>query len=260
VPDVVWYDEALRSGEELVRLKAHALGAVVALVPATLALFISVNRRNWIREAVALQQDRPDFSLPREWRHYVEVMRDIDPFATDRVAAGGATVLTLADFAPEEREPYARHLADMRMGDRATVYLRIAGTVVATVALLRCATLPCFTPAESAALRRIQPLIEDTFLCAAEPESRPVRMALRGRGLTPREAEVADLVSRGATNAEIARSLHLGQATVKTHLTRIYTKLRVRSRTQLALQLAAQRDGECECDGDGDGAGAPAAG
>jgi DNA-binding NarL/FixJ family response regulator len=241
---MVWYDEALRSGDDLVRLKARALGALVALVPATVAVFISVNRRNSVREAVALQRDRPDFSLAREWRRYVEQMRDIDPFATDRAAAGTANVLTLADFDPEEREPYVRHLADMRMGDRATVYLRVAGTVVATIALLRCVTLPSFTPAEAAALRRIQPLIEDTFLCATAPESEPVRKALCGRGLTPREAEVADLVSRGATNAEIARSLHLGQATVKTHLTRIYGKLGVRSRTQLALLLATQRDAQ----------------
>ena len=43
--------------------------------------------------------------------------------------------------------------------------------------------------------------------------------------------------SGGATNAEIARSLHLTQTTVKTHLTRIYGKLGIRSRTQLAIVL-----------------------
>ena len=61
------------------------------------------------------------------------------------------------------------------------------------------------------------------------------RDALRAAGLTGREAEVAQLVGRGATTAEIARSLHLTQTTVKTHLTRIYGKLGVHSRTQLAI-------------------------
>jgi DNA-binding CsgD family transcriptional regulator len=56
-------------------------------------------------------------------------------------------------------------------------------------------------------------------------------------GLTPREADVAALVGRGATNAEIARTLHVTEATVKTHLTRIFAKVGVRSRTQLALLL-----------------------
>jgi DNA-binding NarL/FixJ family response regulator len=239
-PQVVDYDDALRSVDDLVRLKAHALRAVVALVPATVAVFISVNTRNSVREAVALQQERPDFSLAREWPRYVADVRDIDPFATERVAAGGATVLMLSDFEPEEREPYARHLADIRMGDRATMYIRVAGTALATIALVRCETLPRFTSADAAALRRLQPLVEDTYACVEAPASQGVRRALCGHGLTTREAEVADLVGRGATNAEIARCLHLGQSTVKTHLARIYPKLGVRSRTQLALLLARE--------------------
>ena len=56
-------------------------------------------------------------------------------------------------------------------------------------------------------------------------------------GLTAREAEVAQLVAVGATNAEIARALSVSLATVKTHLTQIYAKVGVRSRTQLAVVL-----------------------
>ena len=50
-------------------------------------------------------------------------------------------------------------------------------------------------------------------------------------GLTAREAQVLALVSRGHTNAEIGRSLHISEATVKTHLLRVFAKLDVSDRT-----------------------------
>ena len=56
--------------------------------------------------------------------------------------------------------------------------------------------------------------------------------------LTPREAEIAHLVSRGLRNKEIARELHLAEGTVKMHLHHIYGKLHFDSRTQLALSTA----------------------
>ena len=56
--------------------------------------------------------------------------------------------------------------------------------------------------------------------------------------LTPREAEIARLVSRGLRNKEIARELHLSEGTVKMHLHHIYEKLHLGGRTQLALSTA----------------------
>jgi DNA-binding NarL/FixJ family response regulator len=49
--------------------------------------------------------------------------------------------------------------------------------------------------------------------------------------LSVREVEVLSLVARGLSNGEVARRLHLSQATVKTHLARIYGKLGVDDRT-----------------------------
>jgi DNA-binding NarL/FixJ family response regulator len=58
--------------------------------------------------------------------------------------------------------------------------------------------------------------------------------------LTPRETEVLGCVARGGTNAEIARQLFIGEATVKTHLLRIFAKLQVDDRTH-AVTVALER-------------------
>jgi DNA-binding NarL/FixJ family response regulator len=53
--------------------------------------------------------------------------------------------------------------------------------------------------------------------------------------LTEREVEVVRLVARGMTNADIAAELFLSEATVKTHLTRILSKLGLRDRVQVVV-------------------------
>jgi DNA-binding NarL/FixJ family response regulator len=52
--------------------------------------------------------------------------------------------------------------------------------------------------------------------------------------LTPREADVLELLQGGATNAQVAHSLSIGVETVRTHARNIYRKLGISSRRELA--------------------------
>ena len=52
--------------------------------------------------------------------------------------------------------------------------------------------------------------------------------------LTPREADVLELLQEGSTNAQIAQSLSIGLETVRTHARNIYRKLGISSRRDLA--------------------------
>jgi DNA-binding NarL/FixJ family response regulator len=53
-----------------------------------------------------------------------------------------------------------------------------------------------------------------------------------GSGLSAREFELLVLVARGLSNAQVASSLHLSEATVKRHLANIYEKIGVHSRIE----------------------------
>jgi len=59
--------------------------------------------------------------------------------------------------------------------------------------------------------------------------------AQRLKSLTEREREVATAVGSGASNAEIAASLFMSEATVKAHVSRLLTKLAVTNRVHIAI-------------------------
>jgi DNA-binding NarL/FixJ family response regulator len=74
---------------------------------------------------------------------------------------------------------------------------------------------------------------------AAAPAA-PASIASRFPRLTPREAEVLELIAAGRSNTEIARELFLTVATVKSHVNAIFAKLPARDRAQaMAIALGS---------------------
>ena len=78
----------------------------------------------------------------------------------------------------------------------------------------------------------MDPAVQASLLRAAQAS--PVRPSTLPDGLTDREAEVLTLIAAGHSNTEIAEQLYVAEATVKTHVNRIFAKTGSRDRTQAA--------------------------
>lgn len=81
----------------------------------------------------------------------------------------------------------------------------------------------------------IQKLIQESYSRAKEQAAPGAGQRLAG--LTPAEHKVAELVSRGQSNLEIAFNLSITERTVKAHLTSVYEKTKTGSRLSLAMLI-----------------------
>jgi len=85
----------------------------------------------------------------------------------------------------------------------------------------------------------LDPVVHASLLKAAQAS--PSKPSTLPDGLTDREAEVLVLIAAGQSNTEIAEQLYVAEATVKTHVNRIFAKTRSRDRAQAAAY--AHRNG-----------------
>jgi DNA-binding NarL/FixJ family response regulator len=84
----------------------------------------------------------------------------------------------------------------------------------------------------------VSPSVTRTLLAhfgSGQASERYRAAAARLATLTDREREVALAVGSGASNAEAATSLFMSEATVKAHVSRLFTKLDVTNRVQIAI-------------------------
>ncbi len=83
-------------------------------------------------------------------------------------------------------------------------------------------------------LALLDPLVHTRLVAAASAGARPTTRAPAALPdeLTPREAEVLALVAQGLSNREIATALVVSEATVKTHINHVFSKIGARDRAQ----------------------------
>lgn len=141
---------------------------------------------------------------------------DLDEYAFAGLRAGASAFL-LKDVAPAELVNAVRLVAS---GD-AVVAPRITARLLETYV-----RRPDGAPSESTTPQGAE--------TAASPTGHPERDPLL-QDLTPRELEVLGAISEGLSNAEIAHRFFLSEATVKTHVRRILTKLHLRDRVQAVV-------------------------
>jgi DNA-binding NarL/FixJ family response regulator len=79
----------------------------------------------------------------------------------------------------------------------------------------------------------LEPAVTRRVLSAFAAVSPPTQVSFDD--LTDRERDVLACLGEGLSNHQIARRLGIGEATVKTHVSRVLTKLDVRSRVQAAM-------------------------
>ncbi|WP_106815448.1 response regulator [Microbacterium timonense] len=156
---------------------------------------------------------------------------DRDDYLFDALAAGASGFL-LKNAGPEELIAAVRVAA---AGD-ALLAPEVTRRVIAR-----------FTQAPAAAHEPAEPQRTVRAAASAGTDSRPVAGAVIVSGpgvpveLTEREAEVLRLVAQAMSNAEIARHLYIGEATVKTHVSNVLQKLGARDR--VAAVVYAHRHG-----------------
>ncbi|MFJ2619878.1 response regulator [Glutamicibacter sp. NPDC087344] len=94
----------------------------------------------------------------------------------------------------------------------------------------------------------ISPSVSSDLVSAIQSAYRDTRQEVRDLiedlGITAREVEILKLLANGLNNTEISRTLKISEATVKTHMAKIFAKLEVRDRVQALV--AATRMGLIE--------------
>ncbi len=198
------------------RVVREGLATIVASLPGMEVVGLAANGQ----EAVALTEThRPDVVL-MDLR--MPTMDGAEATAAIRAAYPDTQVVVLTTYADDQSI-----IAALSAG--ATGYL----TKDATRDDIRRAL-----EAAAAGQSVLDPAVQAKLIQAAQagaPRDEQTGAPLpRPDGLTEREAEVLSLIAQGRSNTEIAAALYVAEATVKTHVNRIFAKTGSRDRTQAA--------------------------
>ncbi len=187
--------------------------------------------------------DFVSYRMPADFlRTYVREMHAVDPLHVRRLRS--ETVARMDEICPRtprsDVEEYERFLRRFDVEHAVDFIFRREGEIKAGLSVMwtrhdRPPDDALFQLAE-----RLHSYIEFNLMEHLPlPREDPRLRAMRLFHLTRREAEVANLLCCGRTNADIAGCLGIGLATVKTHLVHIFEKAGVENRSGLVARLAA---------------------
>ncbi len=237
-PRVVHVADARLEGAEGATA-AIALDAVARQLAPHAATFFSVGDDGELSRSIVHGGGAPRVAVA-EVASWKRELRELDPLhprlLSDVAPAGRDARRRRRDRRRDRPAPAGRGGATAGWRSSTTSACRCAPTAASSVGSrcgARCAAAAA-RPASSPLLDALQPLAEHAFAEAASGAAVDVGLAA---GLTDREREVARLIAGGATNAEIARALHIGLETVKSHTRAILLKLGARSRHDVMRQL-----------------------
>jgi DNA-binding CsgD family transcriptional regulator len=245
-PRLFSHMEALCSGHPSLVFAGYALSWLTHLSNASIALYYTVDRRMVKYNDVVVMANgshTPTATVEASIASYRQRFDALDPFAPRRYATGAIGVIDATDLGPAHAlagSPYfSEYLQGLGMQRQTTLHLRADGQITAGLDLLRQADDRDGKDEVLAVLRAGQAMIEYAHHCARATAAPISGVVSPGPAdLTSRQREIAQLVARGASNAEVGRALTISESTVKTHLLHIYEKLNVRSRTQLVAALS----------------------
>ncbi|GIJ28007.1 DNA-binding response regulator [Micromonospora qiuiae] len=166
---------------------------------------------------------RPDVVLMDVEMPGVDGLEATRRISADTDSPGGPAVLILTTF---DRDDYL--FAALRAG--ASGFLLKNGTPEALVEAIR-----VLARGDGLLAPELTRRVIATFARPGGPGVGASTPEVALRDLTPREREVLVLLAGGASNAEIAGALHLGEATVKSHVSRVLAKLGLRDRVQAVV-------------------------
>jgi DNA-binding CsgD family transcriptional regulator len=235
-------EQELASFDRSRRMVAQMLEMVGAAMPLTSASAEPVDRHGFRNGPSIVHQTATLRVTPQELRREYRLRYELeDPFHAREVADTSATIRGTHEcgFGGLPRDnPFFEYVREVDLPHFLRLFFRMDGVLCGYLFLGRTHAQGPFSERELTFLRRSHPFLESAYVSAKRPAPKVESEEILVRaGLTARESEVARYAATGLRSEEIADLLVLTEATVKTHLSRIYRKLAVRSKAELAARL-----------------------
>lgn len=176
---------------------------------------------------------------------YVDEMYRLDPFDEHMVDFPNVEVALLSNHLGmhESHREYQRFLSMFRISNIVEMVFRSEGHPQAGMSI--CLPESCDDHAIASILtaaHALHPYIGFNLAISSAIEDGGIGADTVVRyGLSKRETQVVELVCRGFSNGDVASSLHVSVATIKSHLLHIFDKVGVTSRTALVSRLLASQ-------------------